>query len=79
MNRSTKTHSHPRFKAVWEYECIPASALLLGLVKNALRGKPGSPGISKLDTASVARDFWASIRLGHYMKRRSELIISWDI
>ena len=43
----------------------PESALLLGLVKNELRGNLGSPGISKLETASVAKDFWPSLRLGH--------------
>ena len=36
---------------------LPASALLPGLAMKALRGKPGSPGMSKLLTASVARDF----------------------
>ena len=38
-------------------QLLPPSALLPGLAMKALRGKPGSPGMSKLLTASVARDF----------------------
>lgn len=43
----------------------PDSPLLLGLAMKELRGNPLSPGMSKLDTAKVAKDFCASFLLGH--------------
>lgn len=46
----------------------PDSPLLAGLAMKELRGNPLSPGMSKLDTANVAKDFWASFLLGHYKK-----------
>ena len=44
---------------------LPLSPLLLGLVMKAFRGNRVSPGMSKLDTARVARDLLASFLLGH--------------
>lgn len=45
---------------------LPASALVAGLVMKAFRGNPESPGMSKLDTARVARVFDASFLVAHW-------------
>ena len=59
------------------FEHSPASALEAGLARKAFRGNPESPGMVKLDTANVARDFVASPLLGHcaYMNKDEVLVI----
>ena len=52
-----------KYSLIWSDSCR-----LPGLVMNALRGNLGSPGISKRETASVARVLLPSSRPSHFWR-----------